>query len=164
MDAGDTICHFFSNSPKRQLALEKWVGELLEEEHCKRLNMFWKTRWVEQHEAFEVFVHLFEPLVCCLEEMIDSNEWHRDIHADAQSLFLSLSSFPFIAALMITKDVSAYTKALSIKLQGHIVCRYTFIVRAYREVEFVQSALKRARNGVEGFHAHVYDKALQVAA
>ena len=77
MDAGDTVCHFVSNSPRRQLALEKWL--VLEGEHDKCLNLFWKTRWVEHHEAFEVFVDLFEPFAYCLEEMKDSNEWHQDM-------------------------------------------------------------------------------------
>ena len=160
MDAGDNICRFFSNSPKRQLALEKWVDQLLEGEHRKRLKSLCKTRWVERHEAFEVFVDLFEPLVCCLEEMKDSNDWNRDTRADAQSLFLTLSRFPFIIALMITKDVLAHTKALSMKLQG----RYIDIVKAYKEVEFVKSTLKGARDGVDDFHSRVYGKALQVAA
>ena len=26
MDTADSICRFFSNSPKRQLALERWIG------------------------------------------------------------------------------------------------------------------------------------------
>lgn len=40
-------------------------------------------------------------------------------------------SFPFIATLLITKDILGYTKGLSIKLQG----RYVDIVKAYNEVE-----------------------------
>ena len=108
--------------------------------------------------ACEVFVDLFEPLVCCLEEMKDSNDWNRDTRADAQSHFLTLSRFPFIIALM--KDVLAHTKALSTRLQG----RYIDIVKAYKEVEFVKSSLKGARDGVDGFHTRVYCTALQVAA
>ena len=31
-----------------------------------------RTRWVERHEAFEVFIELFEPLVCCFEDIKNS--------------------------------------------------------------------------------------------
>lgn len=159
MDTGDSICRFFANSPKRQLALEKWVGQVIEGEHRRRLKSLCKTRWVERHEAFEVFVDLFEPLVCCLEDIKDSNEWNRETRADASSYFLALSRFPFIIALVITKEILAYTKALSIKLQG----RYVDVVRAYKEVNFVKSTLKSAREDVDGFHTHIYRKALQIA-
>ena len=86
--------------------------------------------------------------------MKDSNDWNRDTRADAQSHFLTLSRFPFIIALM--KDVLAHTKALSTRLQG----RYIDIVKAYKEVEFVKSTLKGARDGVDGFHMMIPSMAL----
>ena len=92
MDIADTISCFFSNSPKRQLAFEKWVTQLYEGERRQKLKSLCKTRWVERHEAFEVFVDLFVPLVCCLEEMKDSMEFNHESCADAQSFFLSLSA------------------------------------------------------------------------
>lgn len=118
MDTGDSICRFFCNSPKRQLALEKWIGEVLEGERRTKLKSLCKTRWVEQHEAFEVFVDLFVPLVCCFEDIKDSGEWNRETRADAQSLFLAFTRFPFIIALVITKDVLAYTKTFKHQTSG----------------------------------------------
>ena len=44
MDTGDAICCFFANSPKRQLALEEWVGKTLEGEHRTRLKSLCRTR------------------------------------------------------------------------------------------------------------------------
>ena len=66
MDTADSICCLFSNSPKRQPALERWIHQTLEGEHHHKLKLMCKTRWVEQHEDFEVFVDLFELLICCL--------------------------------------------------------------------------------------------------
>ena len=116
MDIGDKVCHFFAFSPKRQLAFESSVDEVLDGEKRKRLKSICKTRWVERHEAFEVFVDLFQPLVYCLENIKDclenikdSNEWNHDSRADAQSFFFSLTRFPFIFALIVTKDVLGYT-------------------------------------------------------
>ena len=159
MDTADRICRFFANSPKRQLALEKSIGAVLDGEHRKRIKSLCKTRWVERHQAFEVFADLLQPLIFCLEEIKDSVEWNRETRADAQSFFLALTRFPFIFTLILTKDVLAYTKALSVKLQG----RYVDIVKAYQEIRFVTSTLHSARVNVTTIHSRVYQKALEVA-
>ena len=78
MDTADSISRFFANSPKRQLALEKWITQLCEGERRHKLKSLCKTRWVERHEAFEVFVDLLLPLVCCLEDIKDSREFNRE--------------------------------------------------------------------------------------
>ena len=132
---------------------------MLAGEHRKKLKSLCKTRWVERHEAFEVFVDLFEPLVCCMEDIKDLSEWNHDSRADAQSLFLALTQFPFIVALVVTKDILAYTKPLSVKLQG----RYVDIVRAYGQIKIIETTLKDARRGIENCHSLIYAKAVQVA-
>ena len=60
---------------------------------------------------------------------------------------LSLTRFPFIFALVVTKEVLGYTKALSTKLQG----RYIDVARAYNEVSSVQEVLESARKDVDSF-------------
>ena len=80
-----------------------------------------RSRWVNRHEAFTVvFFYLFLPLVSCLEAIVLSpaGEWNRDTQSDAQSLRLALSQFSFIVTLVVTRSVLAYTKGLSVKLQG----------------------------------------------
>ena len=159
MDTADSICRFFSNSPKRQLAFEKWIEQKLENERRSKLKSICKTRWVERHKAFEVFIDLFEPLICCLEDIKDSTDWNRESRSDAQSLLLALTHFPFIVALVIAKDVLAYTKALSVKLQG----RYVDVVRAYNNISFVKTTLQCARDDVDTVHARMYESALEIA-
>ena len=105
-------------------------------------------------------VDYYEPLVCCLEEITDSDKWNSETRADTQSLFLALSRFPFIIVLIVTKDVLAYTKALSRKIQG----RYVDVVRAYEQVTFVKPTLNSARDDVDRLHTQIYDNALLVAA
>ena len=46
MQTADKISRFFSNSPKRQLALEKWIDNVLTEENRKKLKELCRTRWV----------------------------------------------------------------------------------------------------------------------
>ena len=69
MQTADNVCRFFSNSPKRQLALEKWISQICSEEKRKCLKEMCRTRWVERHEVFEVFSDLFLPIVF--------NKWFR---------------------------------------------------------------------------------------
>ena len=149
MDTADSICRFFSNSPKRQLAFETWIEQKLEGERRSKLKSICKTRWVERHEAFEVFIDLFEPLICCLEDIKDSTDWNRESRSDAQSLLLALT---LIVALVIAKDVLAYTKALSVELQG----RYVDVVSAYNQINFVKTTLQSARDDVDTVHARIY--------
>ena len=157
MDVADSVYRFFANSPKRQLCLEEQV---LEGERRRKIKSVCKTRWVERHQAFEVFLDLYQPLVCCLEEMKDStSEWNNDTRKDAHSFFLALTRFPFLISLVVTKEVLGYTKALSVKLQG----RYVDVVRAYKDVSFVQQTLRSAREGVDSFHARIYASALATA-
>ena len=160
MDVADKTSRFFANSPKRQLCLEKWIHDtLLEEEKRKKLKQMCRTRWIERHEAFEVFSDLFLPVVCSLEDISRSTGWNRESKSDAQSLLLALSQFQFLVALKVTQNVLAYTRGLSVKLQG----RYTDISRAYREVDNVRSTVQHLRSNVEAFHARVYAEAKQMA-
>ena len=62
MDIADGVCRFFKYSPKRQLCLEEWVERVLEGEKRRKIKSVCKTRWVERHEAFEVFLDLYQPL------------------------------------------------------------------------------------------------------
>ena len=64
METADSITRFFNNSPKRQLELEKWIADVCpNEEKRRKLKEMCRTRWVERHEAFDVFVDLYLPLV-----------------------------------------------------------------------------------------------------
>ena len=49
------ICLFFSNSPKRQLELEKQIKELESDCTATKLVSLCKTRWVARIDALEVF-------------------------------------------------------------------------------------------------------------
>ena len=160
MDTADSICCFFSNSPKRQLALERWIQQKQKGERRSKLKSICKTRWAERHDVFEVFVDFLEPLVCCFEDIKNSTDWNRESRSDAQSLLLALTHFPFIVAVVIAKNVLAYTKPLSVKLQG----RYVDVVSSYNQISFVKTTLQYARDDIDTMHARLYESALESAA
>ena len=60
-----SVACFFSNSPKRQLALESWLDSVFADEKRNKLKAMCRTRWVERHQAFEVFVDIFLLIVTC---------------------------------------------------------------------------------------------------
>ena len=159
MQIADKISRFFSNTPKRLLALETWINDIFVGEKRKKLKEMCRTRWVERHEAFQVFSDLFMPVFCCLEATSRSSpsEWNRESKTD--SFLLAMSQFPFIIALQATQNILAYTKGLSVKLQG----RYTDIARAYREIETVKSAIQTARKNINSCHNIVYTRAKAIA-
>ena len=151
----------FGSSPKRQLALEWWINDLLAEENRKKLKVICRTRWVECHEAFGVFSDLFLLTFCCLEAIVYSAllNWNRDTHSDAQSLLLAISQFPFLVALLITQKALGYTKGLSKKLQGH----YVDIVQAYKNTESVKMVIRGVRSRVNHFHSQTYKDVLMLS-
>ena len=103
MDAADKISRFFNNSPKRQRALEEWMENVLpEDENRRKLKELCRTRWVERHEALQVFNDLFFPIFYCLEAISHSEatDWNRETRSDEQSFLLAISQFPFIVALV----------------------------------------------------------------
>ena len=44
MHTADSISRFFANSPKRQLALEKWIGDVLPDEKRKKMKEVCRTQ------------------------------------------------------------------------------------------------------------------------
>ena len=54
----------------------------------------------ERHEAFEVFIDLFMPITCCLEEIANSSpaDWNSETRSDAQSFFLTTFRFSFVVS------------------------------------------------------------------
>ena len=61
----------------------------------KKVKDMCRTHWVERHEAFEVFMDLFMPITCCLEETASSSpaDWNSETRSDVQSFSLPYSGF-----------------------------------------------------------------------
>ena len=159
----DSISRFFNNSPKRQVELEKWIAAVLpSEEKQHKLKSMCRTRWVERHDAYDVFIDLFVVVVSCLEEIANAppTDWNRDTRSEAQSFLLAVSQFSFVVTLVLTQAILAYTRGLSVKLQG----RYVDVSRAHRDIESVKAALKVARSRVDTFHEHVFEEAVRLGA
>ena len=158
MNIASCVARFFNNSPKRQLAFDKFIDEqhqvAAHSSKRAKLKDLCKTRWVERHDAFEALHEFYTATVFCLEAIANSSSsvWNRDTLADANSYLRALTEFRFIITLVITKNVLAYTKDLSVKLQG----RWQDIARAYKDIKLVKESISKARGSIDSFHCNWY--------
>ena len=117
--------HFFlSNSPKRQSMFELTVVKFMPASSHSKLPGLCKTRWVERHIRFEVFLELYEPLITFLDAILSPNEypqlalsdgswnWDNETKVRAQGLKATLSSFQTISTFIITKNILDEAKSL----------------------------------------------------
>ena len=96
MQTADNVCWCFSNSPKRQLALEKWISQI-----CSEKKNGSVLRKCAEHVGLSDMKHLrysFLPIVSCLEERVNStqSDWNRETRSDANSYLIALSQFSYM--------------------------------------------------------------------
>lgn len=108
---------FLSNTPKRQKMFELTLKEFLPSSSHSKLPGLCKTRWVERHTCFEVFLEMYEPFVTFLDAIMSPHEypqlrssdgswnWDNDTRVKAQGLKAALTSFQNLAVFLITKNV-----------------------------------------------------------
>ena len=79
-------------------------------EKRRKLKELCRTRWVECHVSFDIFIDLYKTLATCLDLIASGrpDEWNRETGADAHSFLLSLSQFSFIVALVLTQKILSY--------------------------------------------------------
>ena len=165
MGTADSVVRYFKYSPKRQQYFEECIDAEFNttgtKEKRTKLKELCRTRWVERHDAFAVFVDFLKPLVVCLDNINSNNgrEWNRESRADAYSLLLALQKFSFVVCLIVAREILAITKPLSAQLQGS----YTDIARAHRDIDQVKRQVRKNRNDLNKFHTLVYNKACDVA-
>lgn len=79
MKTANQIIRLFQNSSKRILEFQKFIGECREHERRRRQKKSFRTPWVEQHDAFEVFADLWDIIVVTLEAIRGGgHSWSRD--------------------------------------------------------------------------------------
>lgn len=133
----------------------------LEENTSKRtkLKELCRTRWVERHDAFEVFIDFLPAIVESIEHYSHLPNTRTPGAADASSLYNSITRFDFIVSLVIVFKCLAYVRGLSKSLQQ----RSLDIGLAFQQVSLVKSCLQDCRKEVEEFHSKCFDQATRLA-
>ena len=105
------------------------------------------------HDAFSVFIDLYDSIVSSLQEIRNRNDgWNAQSANDAMSLYIAITQFPFIAALITTRDIMAYVQPISVSLQSKTID----IVTATDQIKNVIGALEDIREKVDTFHSKLY--------
>ena len=157
MEIAESICCFFSNSPKWQLLIEQWVTQLYKGEWRQKLKSSLRQGgW----NGMKLLRYL---LICsCLWYALWKKwriQWNWiTSHNSKLSPPFFLCHFLLIITLTTTTEVLQYPRAPSIKLQG----QYVDIVQAYKEITMVKCTLISVRGNVDTFHTCIYNKAKQM--
>ena len=151
------LCLFFSNSPKRQLELEKHI-QSIEGATAKKLVSLCKTRWVARIDAFEVFFDLFPAVIKTLEVISEGSAsgWNAESCRSAENLMICTTKFQFLIAFVVAKQCLGYIKGLTTSLQK----RAKDICQAYSEVSSVVTALSEVRSTIDVKHTEWFDIAI----
>ena len=160
-----------ANSPKRQRLFELTVKEFLPSSSHSKLPGLCKTRWVERHTCFEVFLEMYEALITFLDAILSPHDypqlastagnwnWDSDTRVKAQGLQAALSSFQTLAVFLITKNILDEVKSLAAKLQK----RDQDIYEAYRMVDTVIGSMKTIRGTIDTTFSAWYEEILKMA-
>ena len=158
---------FLSNSPKRQRFFEKILEVYLPTCSRTKLVGLCKTRWVERHTCFEVFLEMYVAYVTFLDAMLHPHQhpdlgtwdWDKDTLAKAQGMMAALTTFQNIAVFIITKNTLDIVQVLSIKLQK----RDQDVSEAYAIIDEVMKTLETTRKTIDTGFAAWYDEIVKFA-
>ena len=141
------LTNFFRFSPKRESLLLDKTEEVCPQFSHTRLNDICKTRWVQRPDSVEVMTELMDAVVETLEEIkVNADKsWNHESTTKANGLYHSITNFPFLMALTVTRKTLAFTKGVTVKLQS---CS-TDMLKAYNNIKRVQEIIVKTRRGIE---------------
>ena len=104
------------------------------------------------------FEELFIPIVHCLKkkEINKDNKCNRDTSVKASSFFTLVSTFPFVACLVLTRSVLDMTLPVTQLLQSKSID----ICDALHLIESLKALVITRRQEVDEFHNNWFKKAL----
>jgi hypothetical protein len=143
--------YFFSNSPKRQMFLERVVDKQTKVVKVKDLC---RTRWIYRHEAYECFFELFSYLHTVMVAITSRDtaygimDWDANTIVTANGLLKMYCTFSFIYSFIVTMNCMSIIKPVSVKLQY----KTNDIAYAYSKITDVISELKSVRANEQLLH------------
>ncbi len=155
---------FLSNSPKRQRFFERVISVYLPTPAHSKLPGLCKTRWVERHTCYEVFLEMYVCFVTFLDAIVAPSDyqnllekdetwnWDKETKAKAQGLKSCLSSFQSIAVFITAKNILDEVKPLASKFQK----RDQDVVEAYKMVDSCIQNVRNTRDNIDEIFATWY--------
>ena len=114
------ISYLFNLSQPRHMFLEKNISIHCADARKKKLADVCRTRWIDRVHGMDTFEELFVPIFFTLTEMASNLEkqFNHKTSSDASSLLTFLSSFKFIVALVIARNIFDLTPPVTQLLQA----------------------------------------------
>ncbi|XP_071149569.1 52 kDa repressor of the inhibitor of the protein kinase-like isoform X2 [Mytilus edulis] len=155
VDISEKVILFYNNSPKRNNHLQQC---LLQESNITKTKLLdtCQTRFIERHDAFDVFCGLYDTIILSLNDMSQRKDFNRETSSEATTLLAAITSFSFVITLITVKNLMGYTVGLSRKLQG----RSQDIISAYMSVQSVLPLLVEVRENVDCKFLAWYEEAV----
>ena len=156
------VTRFFNVSPKRQMLLDRTIQEECPESSYGKLTDVCRTWWVERLDALDIFSELISAVVVALEHIKDNQgvKWNGDSTRDANGLYHSIMTFPFLMSFAVIKEVQAYTRGLTVRLQKVSLDS----MEAYQDAFMMFSMLKKICNeDIEVKTKEWFEKAMKLA-
>lgn len=137
---------------------ERNVDKLTTDTKKKKLKELCRTRWVERHDAFEVFIELFPAIIETLEHFALLPSTRKPGMPSASDLLNAVLKFEFIITLLNVHKCLSYLRGLSKSLQDSGL----EIAKALQQIDVVKGALNDSRTGVDEFHSAIHTRAVKM--
>ena len=112
--------HKFFEHGKRQDKLTEVIEATMPDTKKVKIKSLCRTRWIERHNALEVFVDLYPAIIQSLRDismMEDSVKWNRETIQSATGLLGCIEKFSFVISLVVVFNTLCYIKGLTVLLQ-----------------------------------------------
>ena len=156
------LSYFFNLSQGRQMLLEKNVLKYCPESKKLKLKDVCRTRWIERINGMDIFQELFIPIFFTLSEMslnVES-QCNPATSSKATSFLALISSFQFIVALVISRNVFDLTLPVTQLLQA----KSNDIMDGIHMIEALKNLGTRIRDQIDFYHNTWYSQAVALAA
>ncbi|XP_065645268.1 52 kDa repressor of the inhibitor of the protein kinase-like [Hydra vulgaris] len=155
MEQVKQLSYFFNFPESRQNLLEAAITKHCPSATKKKLIDVCHTRWVERITGLDDFESLFVPIVFCLEgmSMILEKKCNKETSSQTSCFLKLITTFDFIASLVVTRAVLDYIIPVTQMLQGK-----TFDIRdGLSSISALKSCMFTLRNLIDDYHIKWYD-------
>ena len=153
------VVTFFEWGPHKQQKLETNIEKLTTGTKKTKLKELCRTRWVERHDAFEVFIDFLPAIVETLEEYSQITSTRKPGMPSASDLLNAILKFDFLVTLVAVHKCLSYLKGLSKALQDSGL----EITKAMKHISVVKDSLNDCWSDIDNFHNSLHEKASKLA-
>lgn len=162
MEQIQSVTYFFAYSETREKLLTEMVKKYRPDVTKKKLIDVCRTRWVSRVVGLENFEEFYVPLVLTFEIMFNSlpcGPYNSETRSKASSLHTLITSFKFIATLVIVRNILSMTLPVTKLLQAES----NDIVKGLHLVSSLRDLIACIREDIDSYHAKWYEEALKLA-